>query len=132
MRTKLQPVMRTLASAAVFAVLGAASPALAQEGVAAAPDYDDGATWLCRPGREDSCAIDLTAAIIATDGSVAIETTKLRAHRLSTAFTSIRPYPSIPAPIAILRPARKSMRSSPPNSPASAKSADRLRRFIVR
>ena len=74
MRTKLQPVMRTLASAAVFAVLGAAGPALAQEGVAAAPDYDDGATWLCRPGREDSCAIDLTAAIIATDGSVAIET----------------------------------------------------------
>ena len=28
-------------------------------------DYSDGKTWLCRPGRQDACAIDLTTTVVA-------------------------------------------------------------------
>ncbi|WP_431469704.1 DUF3089 domain-containing protein [Sphingosinithalassobacter sp. LHW66-3] len=37
------------------------------------PDYREGANWLCRPGREDACTQDLTATVIAADGSRRIE-----------------------------------------------------------
>lgn len=36
-------------------------------------DYADDASWLCRPGRDDACAIDLTATIIQADGSMVRE-----------------------------------------------------------
>jgi len=38
---------------------------------AQAIDYSDGSTWLCRPGRQDACAIDLTATVVRADGSTA-------------------------------------------------------------
>lgn len=31
--------------------------------------YDRDEAWLCRPGRKDACAVDLTATVIASDGS---------------------------------------------------------------
>lgn len=38
---------------------------------AAAPnDYSDGKAWLCRPGRQDACAVDMTATVIKADGSM--------------------------------------------------------------
>jgi hypothetical protein len=33
-------------------------------------DYGDGKTWLCRPGRTDACAVDLTTTIVAADGTL--------------------------------------------------------------
>jgi Protein of unknown function (DUF3089) len=36
-------------------------------------DYADGANWLCRPGRTDACAIDLTTTIVAADGTLTRE-----------------------------------------------------------
>lgn len=36
-------------------------------------DYADDASWLCRPGRNDACAGDLTATIIQADGGMARE-----------------------------------------------------------
>jgi DUF3089 family protein len=33
-------------------------------------DYSDGKTWLCRPGRTDACAVDLTSTIVAADGTL--------------------------------------------------------------
>ncbi|MFY9570707.1 MAG: DUF3089 domain-containing protein [Blastocatellia bacterium] len=36
-------------------------------------DYSDGKTWLCRPGRQDACAVDLTTTVVAADGKLAIE-----------------------------------------------------------
>lgn len=44
---------------------------------AAAPahnDYSSDAAWLCRPGRKDACAVDLTTTVVATNGSFANET----------------------------------------------------------
>ncbi len=39
-----------------------------------ANNYREGNTWLCRPGRQDYCAIDLTTTVVAADGTVARET----------------------------------------------------------
>jgi len=36
-------------------------------------DYSDGKTWLCRPGRQDACAVDLTTTVVAADGKLTIE-----------------------------------------------------------
>ncbi len=37
-------------------------------------DYADGASWLCRPGRQDACAVDMTTTIVSADGSLSRET----------------------------------------------------------
>jgi len=37
-------------------------------------DYADGKTWLCRPGRQDACAIDRTTTVVAADGKLSKET----------------------------------------------------------
>lgn len=38
-------------------------------------DYTDGQAWLCRPGRKgDACDIDLTATVVAADGTMTRET----------------------------------------------------------
>src|SRR6476660_1303944 len=39
-------------------------------------DYADGKTWLCRPGRQDACAIDHTTTVVAADGKLSKETWK--------------------------------------------------------
>jgi hypothetical protein len=36
-------------------------------------DYGNDATWLCRPGRQDACAVDLSATIVAADGKTSVE-----------------------------------------------------------
>ncbi|MBK9314935.1 MAG: DUF3089 domain-containing protein [Acidobacteria bacterium] len=45
-----------------------------QSGVDAAAtsknDYSNADTWLCRPGRNDSCATDLTTTIVSADGTL--------------------------------------------------------------
>ena len=37
-------------------------------------DYSQDASWLCRPGRQDACAVDLTTTIVAANGSLTRET----------------------------------------------------------
>ncbi len=37
---------------------------------AAPNDYADGASWLCRPGRQDACAVDMTTTVVSADGSL--------------------------------------------------------------
>lgn len=50
--------------------LNAQAPASA---ATAKNDYSDGKNWLCKPGRQDACAVDLTATIVAADGKTTIE-----------------------------------------------------------
>ena len=38
------------------------------------PDYNAAESWLCRPGREDACTVDLDTTIIEADGSMRVET----------------------------------------------------------
>ena len=56
--------------------LGLGVAACAQPAPAASPtpnDYTQDANWLCRPGRQDACAGDLTATLIQADGKTSIE-----------------------------------------------------------
>lgn len=55
----------------------AAAQTTDKPGTAAAPaknDYGDGKTWLCRPGRQDACAVDLTATVVGANGKLTRET----------------------------------------------------------
>ena len=36
-------------------------------------DYTNPANWLCRPGRQDACTVDLDATIVRADGSMSID-----------------------------------------------------------
>src|ERR1044072_1248501 len=56
-------------SIALWGLLLGAS-ALAQAPV----DYSKDETWLCRPGRTDSCAVDLSTTVVAADGKLTPET----------------------------------------------------------
>lgn len=40
---------------------------------APAPDYAQDASWLCRPGRKDACAVDQDVTVIAADGTRKLE-----------------------------------------------------------
>jgi hypothetical protein len=65
--------MSTRLFAALALALGLASAAQAQPPAAAASpknDYTDPATWLCRPGRADSCTVNQDSTVISTDGSM--------------------------------------------------------------
>ena len=64
------------AALAVIAGLGLSAAACAQPAPAAPPasnDYTQDASWLCRPGRQDACAVDLTATVIQADGKTSVE-----------------------------------------------------------
>jgi len=59
----------------------AQSPATADTPPAAMPpaqpnDYSKPDTWLCRPGRKDSCAVDLSTTIVAANGKFKKESFK--------------------------------------------------------
>src|SRR5438552_12141491 len=54
--------------------LGVVATARAQSETGAAKnDYSDGKTWLCRPGRQDACAVDLSTTVVAADGKLTVE-----------------------------------------------------------
>jgi hypothetical protein len=56
-----------------------AAPAQPAALAAAAPaknDYADAKNWLCKPGRQDACAIDHTTTVINADGKLTQETWK--------------------------------------------------------
>ena len=36
-------------------------------------DYGKGETWLCRPGRQDACAVDLSTTIVSVAGKLTVE-----------------------------------------------------------
>src|SRR5215470_20354171 len=36
-------------------------------------DYSNGDNWLCRPGRQDVCAVDLTTTVISASGKLTRE-----------------------------------------------------------
>src|SRR6185503_9365638 len=56
----------------VMAIVVAAS-CVAGTGAADKNDYSDTRAWLCRPGQQDACAVDLTTTIVAADGTLTRE-----------------------------------------------------------
>ena len=70
------PRIDLIAVAAAYALLASSSFAQAPEAkpAPAANDYANGDTWLCRPDRQDACAVDLTTTLVAADGTLTKET----------------------------------------------------------
>ena len=62
------------ATVPLFAQGAAPEPPAASTTASDAPnDYTSDQAWLCRPGRNDACAIDHTTTIVAADGTMARE-----------------------------------------------------------
>jgi hypothetical protein len=53
--------------------VGGTAHAQSPGGAAAKNDYADGKAWLCRPGRNDACRVDLTTTIVAANGALTRE-----------------------------------------------------------
>lgn len=74
---------RSLFAVSAIVVLTIGGPVLAQapagNGPAPAPaaqprnDYSKPETWLCRPGRQDACSVDLSTTVVAADGKLTRE-----------------------------------------------------------
>ncbi len=67
-----------LISASFAAIsLSASAQQPASGSVATKNDYSNGANWLCRPDRKageaEACAVDLSATVVAADGSLSVE-----------------------------------------------------------
>lgn len=64
--------------AGLITCLAIAGTAVAQSTDKPAPlaknDYSDGKTWLCRPGRQDAYAVDMTTTVVAANGKMTRET----------------------------------------------------------
>lgn len=61
---------------ALVTMLYTADKAFAQATASAATknDYGKADTWLCRPGRQDACAVDMTTTVVAASGKLKRET----------------------------------------------------------
>ncbi len=57
----------------IATLMMAGTSLLAQPDGYSPPDYDAAESWLCRPGREDACTINLDTTIIDPDGSMRVE-----------------------------------------------------------
>jgi hypothetical protein len=51
----------------------APKPAAAAHAPAAKNDYGNGENWLCRPGRQDACTVDLSTTVISASGKLTTE-----------------------------------------------------------
>jgi len=73
-------ILRIAAAATVALATASPRAALAQSDAPAPAsiDYSDGASWLCRPGRDDACAVDLTATVVEADGTLGVESHRVR------------------------------------------------------
>lgn len=72
----------SIAACGLLLSAAASSQSSAPEAAAppAANDYSKAETWLCRPGRQDACAVDLTTTVIAADGKLTNEPFKANAN----------------------------------------------------
>ena len=84
----------------IFAIAIAIAASASASAQTARNDYADGKSWLCRPGRQDACAVDQTATIVAADGTLKREEWKRTWPRRSIASTCTRRCRPIPAATA--------------------------------
>lgn len=65
--------MRAALTVCLAGLLDVSGTAAAAPTVGGANDYIAESAWLCRPGRQDSCAADLTTTVIAPSGEMTAE-----------------------------------------------------------
>jgi hypothetical protein len=59
-----------LATAQTSSTAPAQTEAAAKPAPPAKNDYSNGDTWLCRPGRQDACTVDLSTTVISANGKL--------------------------------------------------------------
>ena len=64
----------TLALVAMLCITGTALAQSQAPSAQAKNDYSKAETWLCRPGQQDACAVDLTTTVVAANGKLKRET----------------------------------------------------------
>jgi hypothetical protein len=69
----MHTLSRPFALVVLMLTLAPVGPARAEAATHARNDYSDGRNWLCRPGRQDACAVDLSTTIVAADGTLTRE-----------------------------------------------------------
>src|SRR5579884_1136178 len=77
MTTRLLSIVLLSAAAVGVTAAGARTGSAAQ---ATKNDYADAKNWLCRPGQQDACAVDLTTTVVAADGTLTRETFRPNAN----------------------------------------------------
>jgi Protein of unknown function (DUF3089) len=66
--------MKTKAFAPLLALALMTGTTAVEAQTSPAPNnYADGANWLCRPGRQDACSVDMSTTVVAADGSLSRE-----------------------------------------------------------
>ena len=71
---KTRKPLSALVAFAAAALMPSGANAQEPEQQSAGPnDYANGATWLCRPGRQDACAVDLNTTVVDADGTLSPE-----------------------------------------------------------
>ncbi|MDO8297613.1 MAG: DUF3089 domain-containing protein [Caulobacter sp.] len=90
-----------IALAATVTIAGCASAASAGDLPPAAPDYALGESWVCRPGRQDACAIDLSAETVGPRGARTLPAPRRPEPKIDCfyLYPTISEAPSINAPI---------------------------------
>ena len=53
--------------------MGQTQPQAAPSSLQPKNDYSKGETWLCRPGRQDACAVDLSTTVVSATGKLMVE-----------------------------------------------------------
>ena len=73
-------IRKSILALALLVVLYGAQATIAQTpsqpataGTAAKNDYSEGKSWLCRPGRQDACAVDLSTTVVNANGKLKLE-----------------------------------------------------------
>jgi len=72
----------------------AKSPTSAPASIPAKIDYSNPDAWICRPGRQDSCTVDLTTTIVEANGRLSLER---YVHRPKAPIDCFYVYPTISA-----------------------------------
>jgi hypothetical protein len=75
-RTRVFTLTLGFALLAAIAIVAQTTPQTPQTPATSQPknDYSKAETWLCRPGREDACSVDMTTTVVTADGKLSKET----------------------------------------------------------
>jgi hypothetical protein len=106
--------MRTIILAfAVALAAGLTTPLPVTAQTPAPPDYALDDAWICRPGRDDACAVDLSAAVVTADGERRIDTPAsddVPAIDCFYVYPTISTTPGDSAPIAVTEDEARTVR----------------------
>ena len=69
----LEPAVTEALVGLMVSAAGGKVASMAATQTAAPNDYSDPASWLCRPGRSDACAVDLSTTVVRSDGTLSRE-----------------------------------------------------------